>query len=142
MTAAELIAMIRDVNAQYAVLFSQIITINFGMIIAIHYFLHRSRRSMKFAAFVFYVVGMATFTGLLLQQANYKAIALAALARFPANTRSVEVQAVLDLNHGWLVTSSALFLNGSLWLLVAVIGWMLFRWSGEAPSGPPVAAAD
>lgn len=38
MGESELIGMIRDVNAQYAVLFGQIITINFAMIVAIYYF--------------------------------------------------------------------------------------------------------
>ena len=33
---------IRDVHAQYAVLFGHIITINFAMIVAIYYFLHRA----------------------------------------------------------------------------------------------------
>jgi hypothetical protein len=51
MGETELIGVIRDVNAQYAVLFSQIITINFGMIVAIYYFLHRSTLLFRIAAF-------------------------------------------------------------------------------------------
>ena len=58
MGETELIGMIRDVNAQYAVLFGQIITINFAMIVAIYYFLHRASLSFRCAAFGFYPIGM------------------------------------------------------------------------------------
>lgn len=42
MGETDLIGIVRDVNSQYAILFGQIITINFAMIVAIYYFLHRS----------------------------------------------------------------------------------------------------
>src|SRR5436305_15320298 len=72
MGESELIGVIRDVNAQYAVLFGQVITINFAMIVAIYYFLHRSPLLFRIAAFGFYAVGMLALVGLLLQQGNYK----------------------------------------------------------------------
>lgn len=140
MGEAELVAIIRDVNAQYATLFAQVITINFAMIVAVFYFLHRAPIRLKLASFVFYTVGMLTLIGLMLQQANLKALALQGLAALPDQSRSVVGAGLLAVNDGWLFTASRLFLNGSLWVLFAVIAYLLFWWRGEQPvpaSQPP-----
>ena len=47
MGESELIGIIRDSNVQYASLFGQMITINFAMIVAIYYFLHRASVSLN-----------------------------------------------------------------------------------------------
>ncbi|MFM7403503.1 MAG: hypothetical protein ACKO1N_05265 [Erythrobacter sp.] len=134
---AELVAIIRDVNAQYAALFAQVITINFAMIVAVFYFLHRAPMRLKLASFVFYAVGMLTLIGLMLQQANLKALALKGLAALPENARSTVGAGLLVVNEGWLFTASRLFLNCSLWVLFAVIAYLLFWWKGEQPPPPP-----
>jgi hypothetical protein len=135
MGEAELIGVIRDVNAQYAALFGQIITINFAMIVAIYYFLHRSPLLFRIAAFGFYMIGMLTLIGLMLEQGNYKIEALAALAALPTEHRSLMANSVLALNQSWLIRASAFFLNVSLWVLFAVVAYLLFWWRGD-PDGP------
>lgn len=131
MNEAELLAMIRDVNAQYAMLFAQVITINFAMVVAIYYFLHRAHLALKLAAFICYAIGMLALIGLMLQQANFKAFAIAALEAMPPNRLGSVSRSFLALRHNLLFTGTSLFLNCSLWVLFAVIAWLLFRWKGE-----------
>lgn len=128
---AELLAIVRDVNAQYATLFAQVITINFAMVVAIYYFLHRAPHALKLAAFACYAIGMLALIGLMLQQANFKALAIQALANLPPAQLSSVGRGYLILRETWLFTATAVFLNVALWVLFAVIAWLLFRWKGE-----------
>lgn len=137
MSEAELIAIIRDVNAQYAALFGQVITINFAMIVAIFYFLHRTSLKLKLASFLFYTIGMLTLIGLMLQQANMKRLALQALEALPETQRSAIGSGLLTINDDWLFVASRVFLNGSLWVLFAVIAYLLFWWRGDLPAPTP-----
>ena len=129
MGETELIGLIRDVNAQYATLFGQIITINFAMIVAIYYFLHRAGLLFRVAAFGFYAIGMLALIGLMLEQANYKAQALNALVAMP--NRSPLADSVVEIHQSWLSEATSFFLNASLWVLIAVIGYLLFGWRGD-----------
>ncbi len=131
MNETELIGMIRDVNAQYAVLFGQIITINFGMIVAIYYFLHRSPLLFRIAAFGFYAIGMLALIGLMLEQSNYKYQALLALRRLPAARRSPVTDSLIAVNESWLAQATTFFLSTSLWVLFAVVAYLLFWWRGD-----------
>jgi hypothetical protein len=139
MGETELIGIIRDVNAQYAVLFGQIITINFAMIVAIYYFLHRAPLLFRVAAFGFYAIGMLALIGLMLEQSNVKAEALTALAALPPAQSSQMSGSILDLHRSWLSQATSFFLNASLWVLFAVVAYLLFWWRGD-PQGrhPPV----
>ena len=131
MGETELIGILRDVDAQYAVLFGQIITMNFAMIVAIYYFLHRATLLFRIAAFMFYAIGMFSLIGLMLQQANFKSEAVTALAAIPAGHRSQMANSVLDLHASWLMAASGIFLNVSLWVLFLVIAYLLFWWRGD-----------
>lgn len=131
MGETELIGMIRDVNAQYAVLFAQIITINFAMIVAIYYFLHRSTLLFRIASFGFYAIGMLALIGLLLEQSNYKNQAIIALRALPAAKRSPVSASLLAINDSWLAKGTSFFLNASIWVLFAVIAFLLFWWRGD-----------
>jgi hypothetical protein len=136
MGETELIGMIRDVNAQYAVLFGQIITINFAMIVAIYYFLHRSSLLFRIAAFGFYAIGMLALIGLLLEQANFKLQALIALRALPAGKRSQIADSILAVNQSWLAHATSFFLDASLWVLFAMIVYLLFWWRGDPELHP------
>jgi hypothetical protein len=133
---AELIAIVRDVNAQYAVLFGQIITINFAMIVAIYYFLHRAALLLRIAAFGFYAIGMLALIGLMLEQANLKMQALIALAALPPGQRSRFAESVLAIHRSWLFEASSFFLNASLWVLFAAVAYLLFWWRGDEEGRP------
>lgn len=131
MGETELIGMIRDVNAQYAALFGQIITINFGMIVAIYYFLHRSPLLFRIAAFGFYAIGMLALIGLMLEQSNYKYQALLALQALPAAQRSRVTDSLIAVNESWLAQATTFFLSSSLWVLFVVVAYLLFWWRGD-----------
>ncbi len=136
MTQAELFTLVQQVHEQYATLIAQVITINFAMIVAIFYFLHRARLGFRVAAFGFYLIGMLTLVGMMLQEANVKAIALSAMAAIPSAEQSSVVQSYLILQGRWLFRIISIFQNGSLWALVSVIAYMLFWWRNpnEKPS--------
>lgn len=127
----ELITMIREVNAQYVVLFGQLITINFAMIVAIYYFLHRSALLFRIAAFGFYAIGMLALIGLMLVQSNYKYQALLALRALPAAKRSPITDSLLAVDQSWVGQATTFFLSVSLWVLFAVVAYLLFWWRGD-----------
>jgi hypothetical protein len=131
MGETELIGIIRDVDSQYAVLFGQVITINFAMIVAIYYFLHRATLLFRAAAFGFYAIGMFSLIGLMLEQANFKSQALIALAKGP---HSQFAASILAIHQSQIFRGTALFLNTSLWVLFVVIAYLLFRWRGDPHS--------
>lgn len=131
MSEAELFAVIQQVNEQYGSLFAEIITINFAMIVAIWYFLHRARLAFKAAAFAFYAIGMLALIGMMLTQANYKSQALNALRAIPEGKRSAFGSAILDVQDSWLAIFTSVLMNGSLWVLAAVVAWPLFFWKGD-----------
>ena len=132
MSQAEIFAIIQTVNAQYAVLFAQVLTVNFAVIVATYYFVHRTAVRFRVAFLAVYLVGMLAVVGQMLQQSNIKRQALGALAAIPAGERALVSQGILDLQGSWLFRASALLQNASLWLLVAVIAYMLFRWRPAA----------
>ena len=132
----ELIGIIRDANAQYAVLFGQIMTLNFAMIVAIYYFLHRAPLMFRGAAFCFYAIGMLALNGLMLQQSNYKLEALGALASLPGGHRSRIGESVLDLNQSWLAHATSFFLTVSIWILFGGVAYLLFWWRGDPERRP------
>ena len=137
MNEVELVGIIRDVNAQYALLFAQVITINFAMVVAIYYFLHRARLQLKLAAFACYAIGMLALIGLMFQQANFKMLAVNALEALPPDRLSNLSRGFLVMRQNLLFTGTAIFLNTSLWVLFAVIAWLLFRWKGEELNSDP-----
>src|SRR5690348_16649415 len=102
MGEVELIGIIRDVNAQYATLFGEIITINFAMIVAIYYFLHRAPLLFRIAAFGFYSLGMLTLIGMMVLQANLVINTLNVLQALPPQQRSPMTDIVVAIHQSWL----------------------------------------
>lgn len=128
MSEAELIDAIRSSNEQISALYGQVISINFAMVVAIFYFLNRSRLTMKLLAFLIYGIGMLMFIGLMLEESNIKRVALAALADLPQENLSTLASGVLALHQSWLFVATALFLNAGLWALILSVAFLLFVW--------------
>jgi hypothetical protein len=131
MGESELFGIIRDCNVQYASLFGQMITINFAMIVAIYYFLHRASVKLKLAAFLFYLIGMLSLVGLILTQANIKNYAVLALAALPPDRLSSVGASYLVFRTSWLAVATVTFMNASMWVMVAVVAYLLFCWRGD-----------
>ena len=64
--------------------FAQMITINFGMVVAIYYFLHGAKLAFKIFTFFAYSVGMMVLLGEMLVEANIKVGVIEALHALPA----------------------------------------------------------
>ncbi|MBI3437330.1 MAG: hypothetical protein HY054_01525 [Proteobacteria bacterium] len=126
MTEADLFEIIRGTNTQIASLYGQVISINFAMVVAVYYFLNRSRWTMKFMSFLIYLIGMLMFVGLMLEESNVKVLAYNALAALPA--QSAMVRDFLALRQSWLFTTTSVFLNLGLWTLPLAICFLLFFW--------------
>jgi hypothetical protein len=137
MGETELIGIIRDVNAQYATLFGQITTINFAIIVAIYYFLHRAPLLFRVAAFAFYAIAMLSLIGLMLEQANYRSRAMTALAALPPANRSQISDSILAFQQSWLAQATSFFLNASVWVPFVVAAYLLFFWRGDPERWPP-----
>lgn len=131
MTETELFAIVQQTNEQVGALFAQVITINFAMIIATWYFLRRTRLAFRLSVFAFYLVGMLTLIGMMLQQSNIKHLAINALTAIPPDKRSSVIDGYLPIQEGWLFVAARIFQNASLWMLVAVIAYLLFWWRQE-----------
>ncbi len=126
MSEPDLIEMLRASNAQISALYAQLISITFAMVVAIYYFLNRSRLTMKLLSFVIYLVGALMFIGLMLEEANLKRLALSGLAALPEP--SATTQGLWALHADWLFQTTAVFQNLGLWALIAATAFLLFVW--------------
>ncbi|HUO88323.1 MAG TPA: hypothetical protein VMU08_04040 [Rhizomicrobium sp.] len=106
--------------------FTQMITINFAMIVAIYYFLNQANLAMKIMAFIAYLVGMALFLGEMLFETNVKLTVLDLLKALPhASTLTARYLALYD---SWLGNALVVLLNGAVWILALGVFYLLFFW--------------
>jgi hypothetical protein len=75
----DLLNLARSTTEHQVTWFAQMITINFGMIVAIYYFLHGAKLALKIFTFFAYTVGMMVLLGEMLVEANIKAGVIEAL---------------------------------------------------------------
>ena len=126
MTELELLELARAITAVEIGYFTQMITINFAMIVAIYYFLNQANLTMKILAFVAYLVGMALFLGEMLFETNVKVTVLDLLKALPHPT--VLTARYLAIYDSWLGRATVAMLNGAIWILVLGIFYLLFFW--------------
>ena len=128
MTDVELLSLARSASDNITSDFSQVITINFGMVIAIYYFLNEAKIGIRIFAFVVYLIGMLMYLGVMLVETNVYAAALDALRALPAGANSLPAQRYVALNDSWLFTATRVMKNLSLWVLIFGVGYLLFFW--------------
>ena len=109
-------------------LYGHVLTISYALIVATHYFLCRTRRSLRAAVFLLYSTGMLAFVALFLQNANLKSRALSALNAIPSGDRSAYAQSLLDFSQHWLSSATGIVMNVSLWFIWLASSAMLFFW--------------
>jgi len=126
MTELDLITLARVATANEIGYFTQIITINFAMIVAIYYFLNQARRAMKIFAFFAYMVGMLLFFGQMLLETSLKYTIMLELKALPHP--SAIAQEYVGLTGTWLGISTAILFNGALWILCIGTFYLLFFW--------------
>jgi len=130
MTELDILNLSRAATQNEIGYFTQMITINFAMIVAIFYFLNQARLAMKLFAFLAYLVGMLLFFVQMLFETNLKFQTLASLKALP-HPSAVTLRYV-GLYDTWLATTAAILFNGAIWILCLGIVYLLFFWK-KAP---------
>ncbi len=129
MTELDLLTMARGAAANETGYFTQIITINFAMIVAIYYFLNQARLAMKLFAFFAYMVGMLLFFGQMLLESSLHYTLLMQIQALPHP--SPIAQEYVGLRGTWLGIGTAILFNGALWVLVIGAFFLLFFWKKQ-----------
>lgn len=93
---------------------------------------------MRVCVFALYTIGMLTFVGLFLQNANLKSQALNALRVIPEAERSVMGGSYVDFSQHWLTSVTGILLNLSLWFIWLACSFMLFAWQRSEDVSPPI----
>ncbi|MEI9996086.1 MAG: hypothetical protein WDM91_15940 [Rhizomicrobium sp.] len=126
MTELDLLNLARATTVNEIGYFTQMITINFAMVVAIFYFLNQARLPMKLFAFAAYMTGMLLFLGQMLFETNLKVVILASLGALP-HPSAVTVR-YLALYGTWLGTVTSALFNGAVWVLCLGVFYLLFFW--------------
>ena len=130
MTELDLLTLGRAATQNEIGYFTQVITINFAMIVAIYYFLNRAQTTMKVFAFFAYMVGMAMFIGQMLLETSMKYTVREALKALPNPSRVT--QEYIGLSGTWLGIGTSLLFNVAIWILWLGVFYLLFFWK-KAP---------
>ncbi len=112
--------------------FTQLITINFAMIVAIYYFLHQADLPTRIFGFVAYMVGMLIFWGEMLIESNLKRATLDALKALPR--LSPVAQNYVGVNEGWLGITVAIVFSAAFWVLWGGVFYLVFFWRKSVPA--------
>ena len=130
MTELDLLTLARSTTANEISLFTQVVTINFAMVVGLYYFLHRARTAIKVFAFAVYLIGMLLFLGEMLLEASLRVTLIASLKALPHP--SAVAQEYMGLNDTWLAHATSLLFNGAFWVLVIGMGYLTFFWDKDA----------
>ena len=131
MTQLELLNFARGALQNEIVLFSQVITITFAMIVGIYYFLNQAGLRMKLFA---YLIGMLLFLGEMLLESNMRVSAVTELHKIP-HPMAV-VQRYVELNETWLSIGTTVLFNSAFWLLCLGMFYLLFFWKKPGSETP------
>lgn len=132
MTELDLFNIARSVSQNEISLFTQVITINFAMVVGLYYFLHRARMAMKVFAFGAYLVGMLLFLGEMLMETNVKVQVMRQMAALPH--ASPLTQYYLALSDSWLAHDTVILFNVAFWILTIGVGYLTFFWDKDSES--------
>ena len=132
MSELDLLNLARSTTEHQVTWFAQMITINFGMIVAIYYFLHRAKFALKIFTFFAYTVGMTVLLGEMLVEANVKFGVIEALQALPADHLSRPSILYLAVYNSWLALTTRIMFNLSVWLFWFAMCYLLFFWKRDS----------
>ena len=104
------------------------ITINFGMVVAIYYFLHGAKPALKIFTFFAYTIGMIVLLGEMLVETNVKSGAIEALRALPLGQLSRPAVRYLAVCDSPVALLTRITFNLSIWLFWFGILYLLFFW--------------
>lgn len=128
MTDVELLSLARSASENVTSDFSQVITINFAMVVAIYYFLNEAKLGIRIFAFIVYLIGMLMYLGVMLVESITYGAAIDALRELPAGAQSIPVQRYIAVHDSWLFVVTSALKNLSLWVLALGVAYLLFFW--------------
>jgi len=124
----DLLNLARSTTEHEVTWFAEVITINFGMVVAIYYFLNGARLPLKLFAFFAYTIGMLVLLGEMLVESNTKVGVMEALNALPAEQLSRPTVHYLAVYHSWLSIVTGITFNLSFWILWLGVFYLLFWW--------------
>jgi hypothetical protein len=124
----DLLNLARSITEHQVSWFAQMITINFGMVVAIYYFLHGARLPLKIFTFFAYTVGMLVLLGEMLLETNVKAGVIEALRALPSANLSRPTVHYLAVFDSWVALTTQITFNLSVWLFWFGVFYLLFFW--------------
>ena len=128
MNEYELLQIIQASRSQFVVLITQIVAVNFAMIVAIYYFLNRAGLPLKIAAFFLYLLGSFMFLALAIEQANVQNAVRDGLRELEATGLGPVGRQVIDSVVSPWATALEILVNLSYWALWICVSWLLFFW--------------
>lgn len=130
MSELDLLNIARSATQNEVSWFTQVITINFAMVVAIYYFLNQTKLALRIFSFVAYMLGSLIFLGEMLIEANLKVATLAALRALPV--MSGPTRQFVGTSESWLGMTTSFVFNASFWVLWIGIFYLLFFWKKSA----------
>jgi len=124
----DLLNLARSTTEHEVAWFAQMITINFGMVVAIYYFLHRAKLALKLCTFFAYSIGMLVLLGEMLVEANVKEGVIESMRALPAEHLSRPTVRYLAVYDSWVSLVTRITFNLSVWLLLFGVVYLLFLW--------------
>ncbi len=128
MSELDLLNLARSATEREVAWFAQMITINFAMVVAIYYFLHVAKMTLKIFTFFAYTVGMLVLLGEMLVETNMKAGVLEALHALPLEHLSRPTISYLAVNDSLVAVITRVTFNLSVWLFWLGVFYLLFFW--------------
>ena len=128
MSELDLLNLARSTTEHEVTWFAQMITINFGMVVAIYYFLNGARLALKLFSFVAYTIGMTVLLGEMIVEANIKVGAVNALRALPSDQLLKPTAQYLAVFDSWVAIVTGVTFNLSVWILWFGILYLLFFW--------------
>lgn len=126
MSELDLINLLQSAARDEVTWFSQMLTVNFAMIVAIYYFLHSAKISLRLFSFIAYTLGMLVFMGEMIGVSNVAYGALEALRAIPAIQLSRPGAHLLAFADSWVTHVTMLTFNLSVYTLWIGITYLLF----------------
>ena len=128
MSEFELLQIVEASVAQIISIISQIIAINFAMMVAIYYFLNEARFGLKAASFLLYTLGSTMYLLLAVRQSTVTVAAMDALEALPAEARSDVTASLLAYAVSPASFAMNVAVNAAFWALWLTVLFLLFFW--------------
>lgn len=132
MSELDLLNLARSATQNEMTWFTQVITLNFAMVVAIYYFLNQAKIALRVFSFVAYMIGSLIFLGEMLVESNMKGKVIEALKALPAAAISSPTLQYIGVSESWLGHTTAFFANLGFWVLWIGIFYLLFFWRKSA----------